>query len=310
MNSFAGWQKHLHLAKESNWGELPGSPVYLYLPYAEYDVAVRPETTQAELFTGLRQRRHHRVNKATLSGSLTCPLYASHVADKSLAQHLLEWLTSAPATLDLDSFAAEIYQADTDNKRHLGLRPSSGVVTGSADGGVIDLTLQLEGKREEGSISPPAVDANAPAPVEFLFRDCVFSLDSVELPLQAFSLRIDNGVRVHHNNSYWPSLISAGVREVSFEFTLLKTDDVFDVMKRIPPADAAAQLVLKGAHNGTGPSGTNYTTVAFHFARLAFRDVVDEASGLHELQRQRPQFVVLKPDSSTSELSVTYSAVA
>lgn len=309
MSNYAGWQKHLHLAKETTWGQLPGSPVYLYVPYAEYNVGVRLETTQADLFTGLRQRRHHRVNKATLTGSFSCPLYSYHAAGKSIAQHLLEWLTSAPTTLDLDSYAAEVFQADTDNKRHLGLRPTSGTIAGSADAGAIDLTLQLEGKQEEGGISPPALDPEAPAPVEFLFRDLVFTIDSVELPLQSFVLRFDNALRVYHNNSYWPSLIAAGVRDVSIEFTLLKSDDTFDVMKRIPPADLSAQLVLKGAHNGTGPDATNYTTITFTFARLGFRDVAEEGS-LQDLQRQRPQFVVLKPDTSANELTISYGAVA
>lgn len=308
MANFAGWQKHLHLARESVWGTLPAEPDYLYLPYAAYDVTVRPESTQADLFTGLRQRRHHRVTRTRLAGSLRCPLLSYHVHEKSVAQHLLEWLLSGPQSVQTDSFTAELYEAGTDNKRHLGLRTASGTISGSADAPGIELLLQLEGKTEEGGIQPPAVDPSSPTPVEFLFHDSTFTLDSVELPLRSFSVRIDNGLQVYHNNSYWPSLITAGLRDVSLEFSFFKSDDTFDLMRRLPPEHVPAQLVLKGAHNGTGPGGTTHTTVTFDFAHLGFRDLVEQG-GLLELQRQQARFVALKPDTEASELTVTFDAM-
>lgn len=304
---FAGWQRHLHLAKETDWGTLAGSPTYIPIPYATYTVRPRLRTTQAQLFTGLRQRRHHRIVKATLEGSISCPLHSHHVAGKSLAQHLLEWLISAPNALFLDSHTAELFEGNTDNKRHLGLRPARGTIRGDADSGAIQLSMELQGKEEEGGISPPSLSATTPQPTEFLFKDATFSLNGSAVELQSFEIEINNNVQVYHNNSYWPSLVTAGVREVSYRFSLIKEDATFDAMRRVAPADANAQLVLKGPHNGTGPSG-NFATITIQLDRLGFNDA-EESGDIHELAMQDLDLVVLKPSSTDNEIDFAFGTM-
>ena len=309
MANFAVWQKYLHLAKETTWGTLPGSPTYVHIPFATYDVKVRPEASQADLFTGLRLRRHNRIAKATLTGSLQCPLFSYHDDGMSVAERLIGWLISAPDNVDLDSHVAEIHDADADNKRHLGLRPASGTISGSSDSGVIDLSLQLEGKQEIGGITSQALDPASPRPTEFLFKDATFTVNSIAVQLQSFEISISNNAQVYHNNSYWPSLISAGVREITFAFSIFKTDDTFDVMRRTPPGDGSAQLVLLGAHDGTGPPATNFTRITIDLSRLAFVDAT-ESGGLNDLQSQDLDYVVLKPTNASNEIGVTFDATA
>lgn len=305
---FAGWQRHLHLAKESEWGALPGSPVYVPIPYATYTVRPRPTTTQGQLFTGLRQRRHHRMVKASLEGNLACPLYAHHVSGKSIGQYLLEWLLSAPNSVLLDSHTAELFEANTDNKRHLGLRPASGTIRGDAATGPINLSIDLQGKEEEGGVTPPALSATTPQPTEFLFKDATFTLNGAPVELQSFEIQVNNNLQVYHNNSYWPSLVTAGIREVSYRFSLLKSDATYDAMRRASPADANAQLMLKGPHNGTGPSG-NFTTITMALDRLGFNDA-DESGEIHELAMQDIDLIVLKPNTADNEIDVTYGTAS
>lgn len=308
MANFAGWQKHLHLAKETSWGTLAAEPEYVYVPYANYNVRVNVQASQAQLFTGLRQRRHNRITKATLQGTLECPLFGHYVGDKSLAEILLSWLDSAPASIALDSYTAESFEAGVDNKRHLGMRTNSGTLSGSADSGFIQLSLELSGRSEVGGISAQSLDPEAPAPVDFLFKDAVFSINGDPVELRSFDISINNNVQVYHTNSYWPTLSVAGVREVSYSIMLYKSDSTYDAMRRSPPADTTGQLVLKGAHRGTGPEDTNYTTVTIDFPRLAFTDV-GEDGGINDLQGQSPKYIALKPSTSSNEIVISYGAV-
>lgn len=305
MAAFAGWQRHLHLAKESTWGVLALAPVFLPVPHSVYDVRPRARSAQGALFTGLRQRRHHAILRAALAGSLRLPLFAHHLAGMSLGQYLLEWLFSAPNGLALDSYTADLFEADTDNKRHLGLRVGAGTLAGDAESGRIQLVLDLVGKEEVGGISPPTLNPATPAPMECLFKDCLFSLTGVNVPIASFELRVANNPRIVHSGGYWPAHISAGTREVTFRYRAWKTAGVFDLARRVPPTEMNAQLVLKGPHNGTGPAGS-FTVITINFPRLGFRDAT-EVGGLDDLASQEIEFTALKPSNSSNEIDVTFS---
>lgn len=308
MSHYAGWQKHLHLAKESAWGEAP-SGGDLYLPFAEYDVRPRVLTSEARLFTGQRQRLHHRVARATLEGSLECPLYSFHLSGKSVAQHLLEWLLSAPAAVELDSYTARLAEAGVADRRHVGLRPAAGVLSGGADASSVRLRLDLMGKAEEPIAVVPALSPTAPRPTEFLFKDATATLAGEPVELRSFEIRVTNNLAASHTNSYWPSLLTAGTRQVQTRLSFFKTSAVFDAMRRSPPEETSAVLVLKGAHDGTGPPDTTFTTVTLTFGRLAFADAID-AGSLDELVRQDVDFVALKPISLADELEISFGAIS
>jgi hypothetical protein len=302
------WQKHLHLVPESAWGEYPASPTPIYLPYARYDVRPRPRIVQASGALGLRQRRHQQLFQARLAGELVAPLFSYHAEGGSIAELLIAWLFSAPASAELLSFAIDVAEPGIEGKRHLGLRPAAGSIIGAADAGAIHIALQLEGKEEVAPIAPPAIPSSTPRPIAMLFKDCEFTLDGVPTPLARFEIRIENQLRPHHNNSFWPSVLAAGRRELALRLRAQKTDAAFDAMRRGSASEPAAQLVLKGTHDSTGPPGTSQTRVTFDFPRLAFADVA-ETGGRDELAVNEIELVPLKPTGAANDVTITFDAI-
>ena len=309
-----GWQKHLHLRKEETWGVKSDDNPDIYIPYTEYSVSSKVETNQAPLFTGLRQRRHHRVQRAKVNGSLSLPLFGYHVDDASVAEHLLRWASSGPQVPFVDSYSAEIYEADTDNKRHLGLRVGSMRLSGSAQDGVVSLSLDLEGKEEIGGITPPSLADSEPRPVEFLFDDVEMFLGNDGEPsseeetveLRSFDLKINNNLQVYHTNSFFPTCLAAGIREVSFQFTIFKRDNTYDLLRRTSElANKTCRLVLRGRHLGTAPSGT-FTEIEIQLDQLNFSNATDKSS-LNELVTQDVEWIALKPSTTSNDVDFAFS---
>lgn len=300
MSILSGWQRYLHLARETDWGE-PASASPLYLPFLEYSVEPKGTPVEARLFTGLRQRPHHRIARAHLAGRLAAPLYSYHVGGKSLGQTLLEWLLSAPSGPALDSYTALVGGM---NHRQVGLRPDRGILAGSADRPTLTLTMDLLGKLEE-SASVPAVPTAPPRPTEFLFRDVEFRLDDQPRAIHSFALSVANHLEVRHGNSYWPSSITAGVRAIELAIGVFPEDDLFAQMRRAEPDGVAALLRLTGLHDGTGPPHTNATTITFTFDRLAFAQATDQGT-VNEPVGQAVSFVVLKPATAHADVQVAF----
>lgn len=320
MAEYMGWQKYLHIRKETTWGTKAGGNPDIYIPYAEYSVASAVQSSQAALFTGVRQRRHNRVVKGTVQGNLNCPLYGYHVSSKSIAEYMIEWATSGDASPFLDSYTAELHDANNDNKRHLGLRVNQMTLAGDSDSGVISISLALIGKDETGGITSPTLSATNPQPVEFLMDDAAFYLsDDVNassasgtgeaLPLRSFNLTVNNNLQVYHVNDFWPAHVVAGVREIGFQFSLFKTANTYDALRRTSAVtNRACRLVLKGRHLGTGASG-NFTQVEVHMDRLNFANASDQAA-LNELAQQNVDWITLKPDTNSNDVDFYYSLVA
>lgn len=312
-----GWQKHLHLRKEETWGVKSGTNHDIYIPYTDYSVMSKVETNQAALFTGLRQRRHHRVQRAKITGSMTLPLFGYHVEGASIAEHLLRWGNSGPQVPFVDSYTSELYEGDTDNKRHLGLRVATMRLTGSAQDGAITLSFDLQGKEEIGGITPPALVNDSPRPVEFLFDDVEMYLgdsddsssDEEPVDLRSFELTINNNLQVYHSNSFFPTCIAAGIREVTFQFTLFKRDNTYDLLRRTSAVESrSCRLVLRGRHLGTAPSGT-FTEVEIQLDQLNFSNATDKSS-LNELVSQDVEWVALKPSTSSNDVDFIFGLVS
>ena len=318
MSELMGWQKYLNLRAEQDWGVKDSGGTDLYVPYTEYSVAVQRQNTYADVFTGLRQRIHNRAQRATLMGTLAMPLWAHHIAGKSVAETLIEWARSGNTNPFLDSFTAECFEADTDNKRHLGLRVAELAISGEA-GADIRLLLSLEGRTEVGGITPPSLSPTAPSPAEFLFEDARLflsdeetassaSASDEELALRSFTLTMNNNLQTYHTNSFFPTVIAAGVREITFEFTVFKTDDTLDALRRaVDAASRTCRLELRGKHFGTGASGT-YSQIEFHFDRLSLTNIED-AGDLNELVEQTAEWMPLKPETTSNDVDVVYSLV-
>lgn len=308
-----GWQKHLHLRKEEAWGVKSNTNPDIYIPYTDYSVMSKVETNQAPLFTGLRQRKHHRVQRAAITGSLTLPLFGYYVEGSSMAEHLLQWGNSGPQVPFVDSYTSELFEGDTDNKRHLGLRVGSMRLKGSAQEGAITLSFDLQGKEEMGGITPPVLLSDTPRPVEFLFDDVEMYLgdgedsssDEEPVDLRSFELAINNNLQVYHSNSFFPTCIAAGVREVTFQFTVFKRDNTYDLLRRTSDLQSrSCRLVLRGRHLGTAPSGT-FTEVQIQLDQLNFSNATDKSS-LNELVSQDVEWVALKPSTSSNDVDFSF----
>ena len=313
---FMGWQKHLHLRNESTWGVRSGSNPDIPIPYTNYSVATSVVATQADLFMGIRQRRHNRIQRATLEGTLSLPLFGQHVSGKSIAQHLLEWGVSSPASPLLESKTADIFENNTDNKRHLGLRVRTMTLSGDADSGALTLDLDLDGKEELGGVTTPSLSSATPQPVEFLFDDVEMYLSSEseaesatasgeQVDIRSFRLQVENNLKTYHTNSFYPSCVVAGVRAVSFQFTLFKTSGLLDSLRRTSDVSRrACHLLLKGRHLGTGPSG-NFTTINIYLDQLNFTGATDEG-GLNDLVTQSSDWIAIKPSTTASEVEMLF----
>lgn len=308
MAEFGGWQKRLYLVAESSWGQFPSSPNYLYLPHTEYGVRVRPQAIEAELCTGLRQRRHRRVTGASVGGTLKLPLFAYHQGGKSVAEHLLGWALSSPGSINLASYSAEYVEAGVADKRHHGLRVNRALIQGNSRTGRVEIELDLLGKTESAITSSTTVDPLAARPSEFLFRDCALSLNGTLLPMAGFTVRVDNHLQTYRTNSYWPSYLIAGPRTVDVQFLVYKTTSVLDALRRNAEEESSITLRLQGAHLGAGPSGTQFTRVDLGFSVSSLVDVAEEGN-VRDIQRQQASFALLKPSSVSDELSATFMTV-
>jgi hypothetical protein len=307
---FAGFQQYLFLAPETVWGQTPGSPTYLYLPYATYDVQAKPQAVQPQLFTGLYERRESRVLRTLLDGPLNVPLFGYQVANQSIAQYLINWALTRVTPVYLSSYLAELSENGVDNKRHNGLRVNQLTLAGDSDGGVIQAQLQLMGALETGGITTQTVPTNTPQPVEFLFADATLTVGGSLLPIRSFSLTVKNNLQTKFTNNQWPTLVHAGVREVDFTFTLFKNANTYDLLARLTGSNNTTMtLFMKGLHLGTGPVSTTYSTVQIDFARASFASLANNRQNLNDLVQQAPGYVVLKPDTAADEMVMTYGAV-
>jgi hypothetical protein len=241
-------------------------------------------------------------------------LFGVHVASKSIAQHLIEWATNGPATPFLDSFTIDIADAN-ENKRYLGARVNQMTISGDADSGIVTGTFDVQAKEETAPGSITAVSATAPSPVEFAFSDVKFFLSTdaeaedassvpEEVPIRGFSLSFANNLVVKHTNSYFPTLIAAGVRNVGLQIQIFKESAFYDGLRRASTVTRrGGRLVLKGQHLGTA-SGT-LTTIEFLFDRLNFSNAVD-AYTLNDLTTQTADWIALKPATTEPELEIIY----
>lgn len=314
-NEILGAKKYLVLANETDWGVVPGSPAYVHLPVTEYNARFRPQNRQANPYIGLYQRKHSKNFRGMVSGQLNTPLYGWKTTPPgtSLAQYLLDWSFVNHESTDLPSKIAEWAEGpNVANKRHSGLRVNSATLQGSDDSGVIDLSLDLMGKAEQGVDEVPTAQTlpdDRNKLVDFEFADAVFKLNTVQIGLKSFSLQVQHGLKAEYLNAFTPSLLVKTQRILTFSFVLIKNADTWDAYRRATSAtEKVGQLILKGLHNGTGATG-NWTVITIDLPRLSFLDA-DEQGGKEDLTNQTITTVGLKPDTTSTDLALTYSEAA
>lgn len=314
-----GEKSYLYLAPEATWGTTPGSPGYIFCPVNSYEVRMQRDRRNAQPFVGLRQRKHGRSYRGMPSGSLATGLYgifpgagtSSSATEQSVAEHLLRWAFDHHESVDLPSKLAEWAEGpDVANRRHNGLRVNGATLEGSANGGAISISLELMGKAESELATAQTLPADMDKLVEFDFADSSFTVGGAAISLESFRLTLANNLTAAYLNSTAPSHLSAGNRVLGLQIVPIKNAATYDALGRAFSEDESEiVLTLKGLHNGTGNSGTNYTQVAFTLPRCAF--VSEESTrNIAELARQPLNFECLKPDSSSNDLSQVWSQVA
>lgn len=315
-NEFMGWEQYLVLRKESTFGTFNSGGTDIFFPFSEYSVVPTVQSTQAELFLGIRQRKHNRIIGANLAGNLSLPLLGYHVSSKSIAEHLISWATSSPASSSLESWSARLKDPVGDI-RQLGLRVSTMTIDGDADRGTVNIALGLIGSSDAAEGSMPSLASTNPQPIECAFSDVHLYLSSEsqgesataaaeEVSIRKFSLALNNNLKAYRTNSFFPTVIPAGVRSVDLSFDLFKNANTYDVLKRSTSVtNRAAHISMSIPHLGTGASGTN-TVIDFYFDKLNFQNVTDSRS-LNELFSQSVSWISLKPSTSDNEMAVAFS---
>lgn len=308
-----GWEDYLVLTPEDAWGVLDDTNTDLFFPFTAYDVKPTVTAIQTETFNGYRQARANRITGATLGGPLTAPLYCTHQGNKSLAEHIIAWALSGPASKFGDSWTGRLKDGSGDAKRHLGLRVASLTISGS-EGGELTFSATLNGKLEEDESALPALDPTTPLPVSFLFSECQFFLQDNnnaseaggEIFPSSFQITINNNHEVKKLNSHWPSVIAQGKRQISVNLGWLKDGDAYsDLLRASDVTSRSLRIKAVAPHLGTGASGDN-TQMLLDFDRLNFANE-SYTRAMNNLKMEATDWISLKPDTSSSEMEASFS---
>lgn len=311
-NEEHGIKSYLYIAPEQTWGSAGAGP-YIFMPCEKYDVQFKPDRRNATPYVGLRQRKHGKNYRGMPQGSINCMLYGAYNdgvsgsgGSKSKAQYLFDWLMGDHENVFGASVSAEWAEGpDVSNVRHLGLRPNTVTLRGSADSGVIEVEADVMGKSEANFATARAIPDDMDKLQEFEFFDATLELGGVEYTMDAFELQIQNNLKAEYQNAYNPTFLIAGQRVVTFQTTLKKNSDTWTAYRRLTtPTEMDGRLILRGLHNGNGLSGTK-TKVTIDMPRLAYATQTDNRSR-DSITNQPLQFDVLKEDGSHNDTVFTW----
>ena len=323
-NEILGSKSYLALISETTWGTNPdsasgagsgtggGAVSAVHVPVDEYSVRFRPENRQANPFLGIYQRKHSKNFRGMLQGSLRCPLYGASqggvMGGKSLAEWLMDWAFESHESNDLPSKTAYWHEGPgTANQEHNGLRVNQATLQGSDDSGIIEISLDLMGQREDALASNVALPNDRDKIVEFEFQDAAFQLAGSAVTLKSFNLQLTRGLQAHYLNSYHPSFLFPGDYAMTLQMVLAKNANTYDAIRRAETTDErTGRITLRGLHNGT-MAGT-YAQVTIDFDRLHTMDVDDDRAR-QNLNFQTLNFVVLKPDTANNGFRTTWTTV-
>ncbi|ODA29258.1 phage tail tube protein [Planctopirus hydrillae] len=312
-----GQESFVTLVKETTWGEYPGSPTLIHVPFDSYDVEMEVESRSANPLTGFRQSMHTRFVRGMPQGSASLPLYAwRQSAGMSLAERLLTWAFGNPEAKFRESYSANHYEGlNIDNQRHLGLVVNQATLSGQENGAIM-LQLDLMGYDQLGN----ATVGNAPAPafdrhqlVEFDFTDSILDLNgATSIPFGGFSLVQNHNIAPNYLNSKKPLSLPTGDTGITLQLQPPKTSNTWSEKIRsmsLAGQEVEARLVLKGLHQGTGTVDTSWTMIEIDFGCLKLQQA-KTARG-RQIVNQPLQFKVDKPqEDGVNAIAWTFSDVA
>lgn len=308
MAYYGGWENRLWIGKESTFGT--GVTPGIWVPYESFEPRAHFEAYQPATFTGVRQdRAPTQVAKQTIAGTFTHDLHGTFISAKSIAEWLLEHVTSGDSSITQDSFTYELFET-VNSKTLAGVRIASTTISGS-EGGPVKVSHSIIAKSEATQGSPVAYPSTTAHPPSCMFYDCTFAVGGSAVTPTAFSLTIENGLKAVYLNSLTPTLIDQFLRNITFELTMLKSASTYDLLRRTstsaPITSVTGEVVLK-VHNldSSGTPGNIYTTATIAIDKMDFLDATpgDPRDG-HKTEVLR--FKVKKPNTTDNDIDITYS---
>lgn len=313
-----GSKSYLYLVSEDIWGINPfdasgsGSTLQqaVHVPVTSYGVKFNPENRQGNPYLGVFDRKHNYNFRGMPAGTLVSPLYGYYPDgySKSIAQYLMEWAFDSPAECELPSKTA--YWAEGPSiadKEHNGLRVNSATLTGSDDSGMLELSLDLMGRYDSNpSTGLQSVPNDREKLVDMEYHRTTAALAGVAITPKSFTLTRQHNLQVHYLNSFEPTLLVKTQMVTTLQLSIPKNTNTYDAYRRLSTStEMTGQIVGKGLHNSTGPSGT-LTTMTIDFPRLSLVNVEDQG-GKDDVLFLNLNFVVLKPDTSAQQMTFTWA---
>lgn len=322
MTCIIGAESYLFMVDEVEWGQFPGASgtggagTAYFVPVTSYGVQIQPLTRMPQPYAGLHQRKRGPQRYGyNLGGQIVMPVFGYKPAgiSVSLAEKMIGWGFGA-SELEAEeptSKSAEWAEGpDVANRRHNGLRVNTATITGSADSGDVQLTLDVLGKEEYSLAAANALPTDMEKLVDMQFTDCTFSINGSTVQAAGFTHTVNRNLQPQRLNQATITALCAGIRDETMQFMIPKNDKTYDDYLRRTGSDAdvevTGQFTIQGLHNGTGGSG-NYTKLTRAFTRLRF--ISKEQSGDFGIQMQALTFQVLKPDSGSASYTDVWSEV-
>ena len=322
MTCIIGAESYLFMVDEHEWGQFPGQSgsggagTAYFVPVLNYGVQLQPLTRMPQPYAGLHQRKRGPQRYGyNISGQITMPLFGYKPAgiSVSLAEKMMDWGFGADeieAEEPISKSAEWAEGPDVANRRHTGLRVNTATVTGSADSGDVQLTLDVIGKEEYSLATANSLPADMEKLVDMQFTDCTFQIGGSTVQASGFTHTVNRNLQPQRLNDPTITALCAGIRDETIQFIIPKTDKTYDdYLRRVgatADVEVTGQFTIQGLHNGTGGGG-NYTKLTRAFNRLRF--ISKEQSGDFGIQMQSLTFQVLKPDSSSASYTDTWSEV-
>lgn len=311
MRENLAWERRLWMRREDAWKVRSDDDPDLCIPAIEYSVRPRVQVRSADVFAGLRARRHAAPSRVLLAGRLIAPLTPAHAEGRSLAQHLIEWAAPGEASVHLPSRSIDAREPHGRDVRHLGLRVDATTIAGDSKSGEISIALDLLGAEERSLASSPAPLADPPSPHPFRFEDVKLLLSDDDrfetaLAIESFRLRCANNLAPYWVGGLAPAALPAGAREVSLQCTAMPRDELLDALRRRDgPMRTSVRMELIGPHLGTAPAGF-FTRIQIRMDRVELLDAAD-VGPLDEPVAQRVAFRGIQTDGAGAELDFEFS---